>query len=412
MPDQSFVIVGASLAGARAAETLRDEGFEGRIELIGSETELPYERPPLSKGVLLGKDDVQVARLHDKSWYDEKQITLRLGSPVSRFDPAARTVSTEGGEELGYGKLLLATGSRVRRLDVPGGDLEGIHYLRTVDQCLELRRAFESRPRVVVVGAGWIGLEVAAAAREHGAEVTLVEPQSTALEGVLGPQVGELFAELHRGHGVDLRFGTGVEAFVGEDRVTGVRTDKGDEVPADLVVVGIGVQPNVELAEAAGLDLAAPEDGGGIVADASLRTSAPDVYAAGDVVRWEHPLLGYPVRVEHWSNAQDSGRAAARAMLGQDAVYDAIPFFFTDQYDLGMEYAGHVPANTSYDVVLRGDPASGAYLAFWLGEGDRLLAGMHVNTWGSIDAVQDLIRRRAEPDRTRLADPDVALSDL
>jgi 3-phenylpropionate/trans-cinnamate dioxygenase ferredoxin reductase component len=412
MSEQRFVIVGASLAGAKAAETLRDEGFEGRVELIGAETELPYERPPLSKGVLLGKDDVQVARIHDKAWYDERNIELRLGDRVTGLDPDRHTVSTESGEEVGYDKVLLATGSSPRRLDVPGGDLAGIHYLRTVEDCLDLRRAFESRPRVVVVGAGWIGLETASAAREHDASVTLIEPQSTALATVLGPEVGELFAELHRGHGVDLRFGTGVSAFVGDDRVTTVRTDKGDEIPADLVIVGVGVQPNVELASAAGLSVASADEGGGVVADASLRTSAPDVYAAGDIVRWDHPLLGYPVRVEHWSNAQDSGKAAARAMLGQDTSYDAVPFFFTDQYDLGMEYAGHVPAGAAYEVVLRGDPGSGAYLAFWLGEGGRLLAGMHVNTWGAIDAVQELIRRGATPDRERLADPEVPLTEL
>jgi 3-phenylpropionate/trans-cinnamate dioxygenase ferredoxin reductase component len=412
MTEQRFVIVGASLAGARAAETLREEGFDGRVEVIGAEAELPYERPPLSKGVLLGKDDVQVARLHDEQWYDERQIELRLGSTVDRLDPDAHTVTTEDGEQIGYDKLLLATGSRVRRLDVPGGELDGIRYLRTVGESVALRQALEARPRVVVVGAGWIGLEAAAAAREHGAEVTLVEPQQTALAGVLGPEVGELFAELHRRHDVDLRFGTGVSAFAGSGRVEGVQTDQGDRIPADLVVVGIGVRPNVELASAAGLEVADEADGGGIVADSSLRTSVPDVFAAGDVVRWDHPLLGYPVRVEHWDNARASGPVAAKAMLGQDAVYDAVPFFYTDQYDLGMEYAGHVPAGASYDVVLRGDPASGAYMAFWLGAGDRLLAGMHVNTWGTIDTVQDLIRRQARPGRGRLSDPGVSLGDV
>jgi 3-phenylpropionate/trans-cinnamate dioxygenase ferredoxin reductase subunit len=406
--ERRFVIIGASLAGARAAETLRDEGFEGVIELIGTEAELPYERPPLSKGVLLGKDEPGVAELHDRQWYDDKQITLRLGETVRALDPSARTLTMGDESSVGYDKLLLATGSRPRTLDVPGGDLERIRYLRTVTQSLALRDELRERPRVVVVGAGWIGLETASAAREHGCEVTVVEPQPTALAGVLGEQVGELFAELHRAHGVTMRFGAQVDGFTGTGAVDGVRI--GDEtLPVDLVVVGIGAVPNVELAEAAGLDIA---EGGGVRTDGSLRTSAPDVYAVGDIARWDHPLLGYPVRVEHWENARQSGPVAARAMLGQDVAYDAIPFFFTDQYDLGMEYAGDLPRGTSYEVVLRGDPASGAYLAFWLGEGDRLLAGMHVNTWGAIDAVRDLIRSKAPLDRTKLSDPQVALSDV
>jgi 3-phenylpropionate/trans-cinnamate dioxygenase ferredoxin reductase subunit len=273
-----------------------------------------------------------------------------------------------------------------------------------------LTDAYAAKPRVVVVGAGWIGLEAAAAARERGCEVTVIEPQSTALAAVMGGQVGELFAAVHRQHGVDLRFGTKVEAFEGDDKVTGVRTDKGDVIPADLVVVGVGVQPNTELAEAAGIEVASPEDGSGIVTGPDLRTSVPEVFAAGDVVRWDHSLLGHSVRVEHWSNAKDSGTAAAKAMLGQDVAYDAIPFFFTDQYDLGMEYAGDVPRGTSYQVVLRGDPASGAYLAFWLDDDNRVLAGMHVNTWGAIDAIQDLIRSKKQVDPARLADPSIELA--
>jgi 3-phenylpropionate/trans-cinnamate dioxygenase ferredoxin reductase component len=233
---------------------------------------------------------------------------------------------------------------------------------------------------------------------------------------VLGEQVGEIYADLHRGHGVTFYFGTGVEEFTGDDRVTGVRTSSGETIPADVVVVGVGVLPNIELASSAGIDVAEPSEGGGIVADASLRTSVPDVYAAGDLVRWDHPVLGQPVRVEHWANAHDGGVAVAKSMLsqpGQDpAVYDAIPFFYSDQYDAGMEYAGYVPRGASYDVVLRGDPSSGEYMAFYLDQDDRLLAGMHVNTWDTIDAVQDLIRSKAPLDRAKLADPQVALTDV
>jgi 3-phenylpropionate/trans-cinnamate dioxygenase ferredoxin reductase subunit len=403
------VIVGASLAGATAAETLRAEGWTGQIVLIGSETELPYERPPLSKGVLLGNDQPEVAQLHDRQWYDDNNVELRLGTTATSLDTKARTVTLDDGSDLGYDLLLIATGSRVRKLDVPGADLPGVDYLRTAAESQALTDAYAAKPRVVVVGAGWIGLEAAAAARERGCEVTVIEPQTTALAAVMGDQVGELFAAVHRQHGVDLRFGTGVEAFEGDDKVTGVRTDKGDVIPADLVVVGVGVQPNSELAEAAGIEVASRENGSGIVTGPDLRTSVPEVFAAGDVVRWDHPLLGRSIRVEHWSNAKDSGKAAAKAMLGQDVAYDAIPFFFTDQYDLGMEYAGDVPRGTSYQVVLRGDPASGAYLAFWLDDDSRVLAGMHVNTWGAIDAIKDLIRSKKQVDPARLADPSVEL---
>ncbi|HEY0621263.1 MAG TPA: FAD-dependent oxidoreductase [Kribbella sp.] len=413
MSDQErMVIVGASLAGASAAETLRTEGWTGQVVLIGNETELPYERPPLSKGVLLGKDQTEVGQLHDRQWYDDNNIDLRLGTTVTALDTNARTVTLDDDSQVPYDELLIATGSRVRKLDVPGGDLPGVHYLRTAAESQALTDAYAAKPRVVVVGAGWIGLEAAAAARERGCEVTVIEPQSTALAAVLGEKVGSLFADLHRQHGVDLRFDTGVEGFEGSDKVTGVRTSTGEVVPADLVVVGVGVQPNTELAEAAGIEVASRENGSGIVTGPNLQTSAPNVFAAGDVVRWDHPLLGRSVRVEHWSNAKDSGVAAAKAMLGQEVAHDAIPFFFTDQYDLGMEYAGDVPRGASYDVVLRGDPASGAYLAFWVDEDNRVLAGMHVNTWGAIDGVQELIRSKKQVDRGKLADPSVDLSEV
>ncbi|MEJ1110856.1 MULTISPECIES: NAD(P)/FAD-dependent oxidoreductase [unclassified Kribbella] len=409
---EQIVIVGASLAGATAAEELRNDGWTGGIVLIGSETRLPYERPPLSKGVLLGKDQTDVAQLHDQQWYDDNNIELRLGTTVTGIDAKAHSVTLDDGSQVSYGKLLIATGSRVRRLDVPGGDLAGIHYLRTADESQALTDAYAAKPRVVVVGAGWIGLETASAARERGCEVTVVEPQSTALAAVLGEKIGELFAELHRQHGVELRFNTGVDGFEGTDKVTGVRTSDGEVLPADLVIVGVGVQPNTELAAEAGIEVATRDNGSGIVTGPDLQTSAEDVYAAGDVVRWEHPLFGRPVRVEHWQSAKDSAKSAAKAMLGQDVAHDAIPFFFTDQYDLGMEYAGDVPRGASYQVVLRGDPASGAYLAFWLDDDRHVLAGMHVNTWGAIDGVQDLIRSGKQVDPERLADTSVELSEV
>jgi 3-phenylpropionate/trans-cinnamate dioxygenase ferredoxin reductase subunit len=409
---EQIVIVGASLAGATAAETLRKDGWTGGVVLIGSESSLPYERPPLSKDVLLGKAETTAAQLHDQEWYDEHSIDLRLGKTVTGIDPAAHTITLDDGTQVSYRKLLIATGSRVRKLDVPGADLPGVHYLRTAQESQALTEAYAAKPRVVVVGAGWIGLEAASAARERGSEVTVVEPQSTALAAVLGEQVGELFAEFHRQHGVQFRFGTGVEGFEGTDKVTGVKVSGGEVIPADLVIVGVGVQPNTELAEQAGIEVATRDNGSGIVTGPDLQTSAADVYAAGDVVRWDHPLFGRSVRVEHWQNAKDTGAAAAKAMLGEDVAHDAIPFFFTDQFDLGMEYAGEVPRGTSYQVVLRGDPASGAYLAFWLDDDRHVLAGMHVNTWGAIDGIRDLIRSGKQVDPTRLADASIDLSEV
>jgi 3-phenylpropionate/trans-cinnamate dioxygenase ferredoxin reductase component len=409
---ERIVIVGASLAGASAAETLRKNGWTGQLVLVGSETKLPYERPPLSKSVLLGKDRPDVGQVHDRPWYDDNLVELRLGVAATALDTQARTVALADGSVLGYDRLLIATGSRVRKLDVPGAHLPGVHYLRTAGESEALTEAFATKPRVVVIGAGWIGLEVGAAARERGCDVTVIEPQATALAAVLGEKVGGLFADLHRRHGVDLRFGTGVNAILGEDRVTGVETDRGDTIPADLVVVGIGVQPNTELAEAAGIKVASPQEGAGILTGPDLRSSVPEVFAAGDVARWEHPLLGRSIRVEHWSNAKESGAAAAKAMAGQDGVYDSIPYFFTDQYDLGMEYVGDVPRGTSYEVVLRGDPTSGAYLAFWLDDSHRVLAGMQVNTWDTIDAIRELVRSKAPVDPARLVDQQVGLTEL
>ncbi|MFB6726160.1 NAD(P)/FAD-dependent oxidoreductase [Kribbella sp. NPDC056345] len=410
---EPIVIVGASLAGATAAKTLREEGWSGGIVLIGSETELPYERPPLSKDVLLAKKGPESAQLHDRQWYDDNTVELRLGTTVTAIDSASHTVTLDDGSTQSYAKLLIATGSRVRKLDVPGGDLEGVHYLRTAAESQALTDAYAATPRVVVVGAGWIGLEAASAAKERGCEVTVLEPQSTALASVMGEQVGELYADFHRAHGVELRFGTTVEGFEGTDKVTGVRISGGEVLPADLVVVGVGVQPNTELAAEAGIEVATREAGSGIVTGADLRTSAEDVYAAGDVVRWDHPLFGRPIRLEHWQNAKDTGAAAAKSMLGQDVAHDAIPYFFTDQFDLGMEYVGDIPHGASYQVVLRGDPKSGAYLAFWLSDDHRVLAGMHVNLWDDgIGGVRDLIKSGRQVDPTRLADPSIPLADV
>ncbi|HCU97243.1 MAG TPA: FAD-dependent oxidoreductase [Actinobacteria bacterium] len=404
--ETTFVIVGASLAGAKAAETLRAEGFDGRVVLLGAEPERPYERPPLSKGYLLGKDEKSSIYVHEEGWYTEHEVDLRLATPVRALDPAGRRVTTADGESVEYDRLLLTTGASPRRLKIPGNDLDGVLYLRTVTHCERLSAALAGGGQVVIAGAGWIGLEVAAAAREAGCAVTVIEPEPAALHRALGPELGQMFTELHREHGVEFRFGESVSEFRGSGQVSEVVTSSGAVVPANTVVVGIGAVPNTGLAADAGLDV-----GNGIVVDAALRTSDSSIYAAGDVANAYHPLLGRRVRVEHWANALNGGPAAARSMLGQDVSYDRVPYFFSDQYDLGMEAAG-LPEPGSYDQVLyRGDRAAREFIAFWLRQG-AVVAGMNVNVWDVSDDIQALIRSGRQVDAARLTDPDVPLTEV
>jgi 3-phenylpropionate/trans-cinnamate dioxygenase ferredoxin reductase subunit len=329
----AFVIIGGGLAAAKAAEALREEGFDGTVTVIAAEDSLPYERPPLSKGVLAGSDADEVIFVHDEQWYADQRVELRRGVRATGIDPSARTVTLADGSVLGYHKLLLATGSVPRKLRIAGAELDGVHYLRTKRNSDELKAALAAGDRTVVVGgAGWIGLEVAAAARGYGNAVTVIEPQAAPLRAALGDELGGMFAGLHREHGVDLRLGTGVTEIVGDGTVvTGVRTDAGDLVDADLVVVGVGARPMTQLAEEAGLEV-----DNGVLTDAALRTSDENIYAAGDVANAVHPVLGRRIRVEHWANALNQGPAAAKSMLGQQVSYDHIPYFYTDQYDLGM----------------------------------------------------------------------------
>jgi 3-phenylpropionate/trans-cinnamate dioxygenase ferredoxin reductase subunit len=400
---QTFVIVGASLAGAKAAETLRAEGFDGRIVLVGTEPERPYERPPLSKDYLRGEAGRDAVYVHEAGFYDEQEIELRAGTTATALDPDAHTVTLDGGEALAYDRLLLATGAEPRRLDVPGGDLDGVHYLRSVEDSDVLRARLDRGGRLVVVGAGWIGCEVAASARQRGLDVTLVDPLAVPLERVLGREVGAIYGEVHADQGVTLRMGSGVEGFEGDGAVERVRLTGGATLDCDFVVVGIGVRPRIQLAEAAGLDV-----GDGVLADASLRTSAADVFVAGDIAAALHPLTGERVRVEHWANALNQGPVAAQAMLGRDVAYDRVPYFFSDQYDVGMEYAGFGDGDR---VVFRGDPASREFIAFWLA-GDRVRAGMNVNVWDVTDPIAELIRSGVAVDARRLADPEVPLDAL
>jgi 3-phenylpropionate/trans-cinnamate dioxygenase ferredoxin reductase subunit len=403
----AYVIAGAGLAGAKAAQTLREEGFDGPVVLIGDEAERPYERPPLSKDYLLGKAERETIYVHPPSWYADNGVELRRGVPVTGIDPGAHEVGLADGSRIGYARLLLATGSSPRRLPVPGADADGVLYLRRVADSDQIKAAFQAASRIVVIGAGWIGLETAAAARAAGVEVTILEAAGLPLLRVLGPEVAQIFAGLHREHGVDLRFGVHVSEITGSGgRADGVRLADGSHVAADAVVAGVGITPNSQLAEAAGL-----ATGNGVVVDAGLRSSDPDIYAAGDVASAYHPALGKHIRVEHWANALNQPQAAARAMLGQDIAYDRVPYFYTDQYDLGMEYAGYVEPGEYDRVVFRGDAERREFIAFWL-SGGRVLAGMNVNIWDAGDAIQALVRGSGTVDPDRLADPAVPLEEL
>ncbi|MBI4942835.1 MAG: NAD(P)/FAD-dependent oxidoreductase [Actinobacteria bacterium] len=402
-----IVIVGAGMAGANAAKTLREEGFDGPLTLVGDEPEPPYERPPLSKGYLMGKDERDSAFVHPRQWYADAGVELRVATRVERIDRDAHRVVLVGGQDLPYDTLLLTTGSSPRPLPVDGAHLGGVLHLRTLQDSDRLKETIAASSRIAVVGAGWIGLETAAAAREAGVEVTVLEMADLPLLRVLGPEVAQVFADLHRAHGVDLRLGISVAEITGDDgRVTGVRLGDGTHVPADAVVVGAGISPNVALAQDAGLDV-----DNGVKVDEHLRSSDPDIFAAGDVANAFHPALGRHVRVEHWANARHQPRTAARAMLGRDEAYDRIPYFFTDQYDLGMEYTGYVEPGGYDEVVFRGDRDGGEFVAFWVG-GGRVLAGMNVNVWDVADTIEALVRDRGPVDVTALADPDRPLDSL
>ena len=402
--DQTHVIVGAGLAGAKAAETLRQEGFDGRVVLVGAEDERPYERPPLSKDYLRGEVGREKVYVHDEGFYAEHDIELRPGRTAVRLDTSSGEVTLDAGERLRYDRLLITTGAEPRRLSIPGADLEGIHYLRSVQDSDALRERLDHGGALVVVGAGWIGAEVAASARQRGLDVTVVEPLAVPLERVLGAEVGRIYRDVHAEHGVRMLLGTGVDAFEGDRALERVRTSDGRELECDLAVVGIGVQPRSRLASEAGV---AVDDG--IVVDEHLETGVPGVFAAGDVANAQHPFFGERIRVEHWANALNQGPVAARNMLGQSVAYERLPYFFSDQYDIGMEYLGFA---RSWDrVVFRGDPATREFIAFWL-VGQRVVAGMNVNVWDVTDSIRALISSRVAVDDRRLADPDVPLAEL
>ena len=404
MNDKTFVIVGASLAGAKAAAELRERGFDGRVVLVGTEQELPYERPPLSKEYLRGESERDGMQVHDQALYKDQEIELRLGTTATGIDVVTGSVELGGGNPLRFDALLLTTGSSPRRLQLPGAELEGIHYLRTIADSDAIRARIARGGHLAVIGSGWIGSEVAASARQGGVEVTMVSDEALPNARVFGQAVGQFYRDLHAGHGVELVLGDGAAAFEGDGSVSGVRTDSGRVVECDFVVVGAGATPNVELGQRAGLDT-----DNGILVDPRLQSSAPNVFAAGDIANHWHPFYERRVRVEHWANALNQGPAAARSMLGDTAPYGELPYFFSDQYDAGMEYSGlNAPSD---EVVFRGDRAGGEFVAFWLHDG-VVTAGMNVNVWDVNEHVQALIRSRKQFDVAALTDPDTPLESL
>jgi 3-phenylpropionate/trans-cinnamate dioxygenase ferredoxin reductase component len=408
---ESIVIIGGGLGGAKAAEALRDQGYHGSITLISNEADAPYERPPLSKAYLAGQAPFEDALVHPLPWYGEHDVDLRLSTSATAVDKDAHTVTLSDGTTLSYDKLLLATGATPRRLSLPGADADNVLYLRRHSDSDAIRAKFGDGRRLVIIGAGWIGLEVAAAARGENTEVAIVEMAELPLLGVLGPEIAQTFADLHADHGVRLCLGAElVEITVEGGRASGVRLADGTVLPADAVVVGVGVAPDVALADAAGL-----ATDNGVLVDAALRTSDPDVYAVGDIANQAHPTLGTRVRVEHWATALNQPASAVAAMLGSsgaEGVYTELPYFFSDQYDLGMEYLGYTTRDVEHRLVVRGELAGREFVAFWLDGSNRIKAAMNVNVWDVIDAVKPLIIDGTVVDPAQLADPDVAYSEL
>jgi 3-phenylpropionate/trans-cinnamate dioxygenase ferredoxin reductase subunit len=408
MTKPTVVIAGAGLAGATTATELRERGFEGRILLLGAESHHPYIRPPLSKEYLTGEADRDDAFVHPEAWYADNAVELWPETVASSFDPDAHELFVAGGARITFDNLVLATGADPRRLTVPGAGHGAVYTLRTLEDSEWLRAALAvGGRRVVVIGSGWIGLEVAAAARGYGDDVTVVGSSAIPLSKAIGPELGRVFEQLHRENGVEFRNKASVVAIDGADEgPREVVTGTGERLPADIVVVGIGAAPNTAIAERSGLKL-----GNGILVDAGMHASAEDVYAVGDVADPYLPAIERHLRNEHWANAIAGGKVAARAILGERAAYDEIPYFYSDQYDLGMEYSGYAPLTAGADVVFRGHKDAREFIAFWL-RGDRVVAGMNVNIWDVNDKVQRLIREGVRVDRDRLTDESVSLDSL
>jgi 3-phenylpropionate/trans-cinnamate dioxygenase ferredoxin reductase component len=377
-----IVIIGGGMAAGHAAVGLRESGYDGELVVFAGEPHPPYERPPLSKGYLVGKSAAEDTYLKPSEWYGEHRIDVRTGTRVESIDLDTHLVRTADGSQE-FSKLLIATGAQPRRLPLQGTDHIEVAYLRSLAEARHLRERVVEGSRLLVVGGGWIGMEVAASARQLGADVTLVEPAPEPLLNALGPELGHRLAEVHRRHGVDLRTSTSLERLQGTHAVL----SDGTEIEVDTVLVGVGAAPDDALAREAGLDV-----DNGILVDAGLRTSHPDVFAAGDVANHAHPLLNERVRVEHWQNAVSQGKIAAHALLGEDVSYDELPSFFSDQYDLGLEYFGY-PGAAGYDEVRIEEGGSGedSLVARWY-RGDLLVAAMHVNEWDRSAELAEQVR--------------------
>lgn len=405
---QNFIIVGGGLAGVSAAEELRKQGFNGTIQLVGKEPHAPYIRPPLSKGFLNGSDGLDAVYVHPKEWYAENNIDLHTDTNVHGVNADAHEITLAEGKSLRYDKLLLATGSSPRILTIEGAELDGVHYLRTLDDSTSLQKELADGGRkLVLIGSGWIGMEVGATARTLGNDVTILEQVAIPLAGAIGDELGTMFHDLHQEHGVDMRMSVSVDKIVGsEGKVSGVQLKSGEVVPADLVLIGVGAVPNIALADDAGITTE-----NGIVVDQAMQTSDPDIFAAGDVANAYHPLANMRLRSEHWANALNEGASAARGMLGQSESFEDIPYFYTDQYDVGMEYSGYGPMTKGAKVVYRGDRDKREFIAFWIKD-ERVVAGMNVNVWDVNDQVQRIIREGKVTDEARLTDESVPLDQI
>jgi 3-phenylpropionate/trans-cinnamate dioxygenase ferredoxin reductase component len=399
-----FVIVGGNLTGGAAVSTLRTDGFDGRIELVGDEPHVPYERPPLSKGYLRGEEPADQAFLRPAEWYRDNDVVVHLGTSATRLDPGERIVRLSDGTRIRYDAVLVATGGRNRRLAVPGSDLEGIFDLRTFEDADRIKAAASGGRTAVVVGAGFIGCEVAASLRRLGIDVEVVEIFEVPLLRVVGPDVGKVYEGIHRDEGVRFHFGDVVERFEGDGRVEAVATRGGLRIACDFVVVGIGIQPNVEWLEGSGVEL-----DNGVVVDEFCRTNVEGVYAAGDVANHWHPIFDRHLRVEHWDNALKQGAAAARSMTGATDAFDDPHWFWSDQYDHNLQYMGFAPDWD--DLVIRGSMEERAFVGFYLR--DRVVkAVVGLNRGKDVRRSAGLIRAKRPVDPVALRDPDVDLKKL
>jgi 3-phenylpropionate/trans-cinnamate dioxygenase ferredoxin reductase subunit len=406
MSNRTVVIAGAGLAGATVATELRERGFDGRILLLGAEEHQPYIRPPLSKEFLKGEAGMGDAYVHPHEWYAENSVEFSPGIEAGSFEPGAHELFVSEGGRITYDSLVLATGASARPLGVPGSGHGAVFLLRTQEDSRRLRSALKvGGRRVVIAGSGWVGLEVAAAARGYGNEVTVVGRASVPLSRAIGRELGGVFERLHRDNGVAFRNDAKVVGVDGGDEQA-VVLGTGERLPADIVVSGVGAVPNTLVAERSGARVE-----NGVLTDRGMRTSIEDVYAVGDLANPYLPAIGQHLRNEHWANAITTGTIAAHAILGERASYDDIPYFYSDQYDLGMEYSGYGPLAAGARVVYRGDVESREFIAFWL-RNDRVVAGMNVNVWDVQEHIQRLIRSGERVDAARLADESVDLAAL